>query len=827
MVFVRPPFVATLLFFLTLFVGITSATASSGDAVVPGEVRVDATFDNLGVVWFVAGDDDLDSTMTLEFRKTGSGPWNPGAISMRAYPTIRVQDGPLGINSWGASALFLEEGTKYDLRLTLNDPDGGSEVRVVTGVTRTVPVADPSGLTRFVVPGSGGGAGSQADPFRGLQSAADVANPGDEFQIAAGNYEPFDIDRSGSLGQPIVFTGPESGEAVIDGNGTDRGVVTIGRNDRVTQFIIVQGLTIENGRWGIDAQHTQDLLISDNIIRDVDYGIVNRRDRADESNQTVSDNIITGRTPWPGTGIPSERGIDLRGTGNVVRFNQVRFFGDCISVQPFTGPSYGNDIYGNDVSYCVDDGIEIDYNQANVRVWRNRVTNARMGVSVQPIRGGPAYIFRNELFNLESVPIKMHNYTTGFVVAHNTGVKNGNGHGDNGSMWRNAIFRNNLFLGTQYAFEFTTVADEGFRDFDYNGWGTTRAIGGTSAPWFKWDNVRYDRIVDLPTGVEDNGIEVTMADLLAPTLPSSWNVAAPPGAASLELTAGSDAIDSGAALPNLNDGFAISDAPDLGAFEFGQPSPVYGPRNGTGGQGPVDPDAVTVGMVDPDTGLWRLRDSLGSVTTFYFGNPGDVPMAGDWNCDGTDTPGLYRQSDGYVYLRNSNSQGNANIRFFFGNPGDIPLAGDLNGDGCDTVSIYRPSEARIYVINELGSDDGGLGAADYSYLFGNPGDKPFVADFDGDGTDTVGLHRESTGFMYFRNTNSTGVAQAQFFFGDPGDRVIAGDWNANGSDSVGVFRPTAGRVYLRYSNTQGNADETIVWGNPNWNPIAGTFRLSS
>ena len=117
---------------------------------------------------------------------------------------------------------------------------------------------------------------------------------------------------------------------------------------------------------------------------------------------------------------------------------------------------------GTTPPYCVDDGIEIDYNQSNARVWRNRVTNARMGVSVQPIRGGPAYIFRNELFNLESVPVKMHNYTTGFIVAHNTAVKHGDGHGDNGAMWRNATFRNNLFLGTRYAFEFTTVADEGF-----------------------------------------------------------------------------------------------------------------------------------------------------------------------------------------------------------------------------------------------------------------------------------------------------------------------------------------------------------------------------
>ncbi len=160
--------------------------------------------------------------------------------------------------------------------------------------------------------------------------------------------------------------------------------------------------------------------------------------------------------------------------------------------------------------------------------------NARMGVSVQPIYGGPAYIFRNEFFNLESVPVKMHNETTGFYVVHNTGVKHGDGYGDNGAMWRNVVLRNNLFLGTRYAFEFTTIADEGFRDFDYNAWGTTRAID-PGGPFFKWDNVRYDTIPDLPAGVEDHGIPAAFNDLLSAALPPSWDVAATPGSKDLRL----------------------------------------------------------------------------------------------------------------------------------------------------------------------------------------------------------------------------------------------------------------------------------------------------
>ena len=144
---------------------------------------------------------------------------------------------------------------------------------------------------------------------------------------------------------------------------------------------------------------------------------------------------------------------------------------------------------------------------------------------------------------------------------------------------------------------------------------------------------------------------------------------------------------------------------------------------------------------------------------------------------------------------------------------------------CDTVSIYRQTEGRVYIINKLGENDGGLGPADYDYYFGNPGDKPFTGDFNGNGTTTVGLHRESTGFVYFRNTNTQGNADSQFFFGDPGDRLVAGDWNNSGVDSPALFRPSATMFFFRFTNTQGNADAQFVWGEPGWLPVAGTFGL--
>jgi hypothetical protein len=199
---------------------------------------------------------------------------------------------------------------------------------------------------------------------------------------------------------------------------------------------------------------------------------------------------------------------------------------------------------------------------------------------------------------------------------------------------------------------------------------------------------------------------------------------------------------------------------------------------------------------------------------------------GDWDCDGVDTPGLYRRSDGLVYLRNSNSQGNADITFSFGNPGDLPLAGDFDGDGCDTVSLYRPGDARVYVINELGADDGGVGAAAFDFVFGNPGDTPFAGDFDGDGVDTVGLHRAATGLIYFRNELSSGVAESSFVYGNPGDRFVTGDWEGGpggGRDTVAMFRPSTGVFFVRYANAPGNADVQFSYGAEGMLPVAGDF----
>jgi hypothetical protein len=58
-----------------------------------------------------------------------------------------------------------------------------------------------------------------------------------------------------------------------------------------------------------------------------------------------------------------------------------------------------------------------------------------------------------------------------------------------------------------------------------------------------------------------------------------------------------------------------------------------------------------------------------------FGKPGDLPLAGDWNGDGTVTFGVYRPSDGVFRLRNAIAPGPPDVTFRFGPPGSVPVVG--------------------------------------------------------------------------------------------------------------------------------------------------------
>ncbi len=231
---------------------------------------------------------------------------------------------------------------------------------------------------------------------------------------------------------------------------------------------------------------------------------------------------------------------------------------------------------------------------------------------------------------------------------------------------------------------------------------------------------------------------------------------------------------------------------------------------------PLAPPPLSVGMFDPSRGEWHLGDGQGNVSSFFYGAPEDIPLVGDWNCDGLDTVGMFRPNNGFVYLRNSNDFGDADLEFFYGIGGDVPFVGDWDDDDCDSLGIYR--DGRVYLRNELST-----GFADLDFFYGIASDVPFGGDFDADGSDSVGLYRPASGFVFLRNELSGGFAQLDFFFGIPGDRVIAFDWDDDGDDTVAIFRPSETRFYITNTNAQVVAEIDFRFGREDWLPVAGRF----
>ena len=106
--------------------------------------------------------------------------------------------------------------------------------------------------------------------------------------------------------------------------------------------------------------------------------------------------------------------------------------------------------------------------------------------------------------------------------------------------------------------------------------------------------------------------------------------------------------------------------------------------------GTGDPSAPSNAVMPQ--GSWYLRNANSGGTSIGgigYGSPGDIPVTGDWDGNGTTTIGVYRPSTSTWYLRNANSGGTSIGGFGYGAPADAPLTGDWDGDGTTTIGVYR------------------------------------------------------------------------------------------------------------------------------------------
>lgn len=544
------------------------------NATVAGEVSVPyPTILNLSIEWPIQGDDNLNGRVAVEYRRSGDQAWREGP------PLLRIPAGDSGRRTnptfyWGnkhsGSLLDLEPNTEYEIRLRLADPDGGSAERTVRAKTRGVPRPAPGAPVR------------PANP-RNFKEVLAAVQPGEIVELTPGYYGEFEMARDGAPGKPIVMRGDVSRTV----KSTFDAISLRGRKHVILEKLTVQGTVDLLGAEEVAVRH---------CTVNAKYGIVAKR-KPGCTNCYIADNVVTyvmpwapegmgASSPWGGAGNVGE-GIEITGSGNVICYNRVKGYRDCISTMEDrnTHEQISIDIYNNDIYVAADDGIEADFCMGNCRIMRNRLTNCAMGLSAQPSLGGPTYFIRNVMYNLVLSPFKLTRGSGGNVVLHNTTVKTGHGmwvpHGP-GAYYR-STFRNNLSIGglrdpmrIQYAGPrdggaLVTPETDPTNDFDYDGVGThlTPFRGNIGTATFSSLEELRERTTEKHAVQVDLGVfeNVEFPNPPYPERPVP----------DLRLKAGSKPIDAGVKLPGVNDGFRGA-APDLGAYEFGEALPHYGPR---------------------------------------------------------------------------------------------------------------------------------------------------------------------------------------------------------------------------------------------------------
>jgi hypothetical protein len=239
-------------------------------------------------------------------------------------------------------------------------------------------------------------------------------------------------------------------------------------------------------------------------------------------------------------------------------------------------------------------------------------------------------------------------------------------------------------------------------------------------------------------------------------------------------------------------------------------------------------------------------------STFRYGTASDIPVMGDWDGDGDDTVGIVRFTQvpgGFQYtwhLRNENSAGSATVPpFVFGNVqfvavdqlGTLPVVGDWDGDGDDTPGLMQYSQSTTGPMTWLLRNSSSAGPADIVTSYSKGRDRPVTGDWDGDGDDTIGVVRGDTWLL--SNSTSGGNANVQFTFGSAAypELPVPGDWDGNGTYTPAILRnkpPTdveGGYEHWLFRNalSGGTADGQFTYGGdslPIFAPIEVMDRLS-
>lgn len=540
------------LLFVVLSTALSPLVSAGQTANADAEPFAVPTFHCLGLYWSPPGG-SAEKTVLVRYRPQGASEWSEG-LPMRYHPIPGTEE---DLTDYRGSIVHLTPATTYEIQLTLTGTATRASVTATTW-SEGFPVGEavhvPSGDAPLAITASG-----TADAYRvydGQGATIDVRHKHDHC---------ITIDASYVIIRNLRLKG--AGDAQNKSRKPIGAILVTGGHDIVIERCDISDWGRLNPQTGFGYNYESAILSSCPTLE----RLVVQRCKLHHPTFDGS-NWYEPKYPTHSQG-PQCVSLFNAGGNHVIRYNECysdmeHMYNDIIgggsngSFQGSPGPD--SDIYGNFISHCWDDGLEVEGGSRNVRVWDNYIDQSMMMIGNAAASIGPLYIWRNVGARSQWQPdatggyfLKMgyaggeHWMTGHMYLFHNTVFRADEylctgGFGGN-RIVKHAVTRNNI-LHVRSPENHSLSNNQRNTDNDYD----------------------YDLFNgQIPTGHEEHGIrgEPVYADGagLDPATKSGH----------FQLSPGSPGAGVGLVIPNFSASFS-GNAPDIGAHQRGAPPKRYG-----------------------------------------------------------------------------------------------------------------------------------------------------------------------------------------------------------------------------------------------------------
>ncbi|MCX8038321.1 MAG: right-handed parallel beta-helix repeat-containing protein [Candidatus Sumerlaeia bacterium] len=228
-------------------------------------------------------------------------------------------------------------------------------------------------------------------------------------------------------------------------------------------------------------------------------------------------------------------------------------------------PGHDSDIYGNLVSHCWDDGLEIEGGNRNVRVWDNHITQCAMMIGNAATSIGPLYIWRNVVARSQWQPGTSGGYFLKMGYADSEDWMTGHQY-----IFHNTLFRADEFLPTGGLGGNRIVKHTVSRNNILHVRDGQRNYSASENRQNTDNDFDYDLYNGrVPKGSESHGVRGE------PLYAEGAGFDAATRTGRFQLAPNSPGAGAGQIIPNFSDGFT-GPAPDMGAHQRGAPPMRFG-----------------------------------------------------------------------------------------------------------------------------------------------------------------------------------------------------------------------------------------------------------